>query len=137
MKAMQGILYVVSALFVLSAVFIFVPWASLNAFMGLFAPVAYPDAPIVQYTVKILFLITFWIGVLLAVAVHRPERHETALAVIGGLCLSAAVFSLGLGWVYGVPRFFYLDALSSAVIGALILVYRARASKREERAQPA
>ncbi len=140
MKAMKGVLYVVSALFIVSAVFIFIPWSSLNAFMGLFAPVAYPDVPIVQYTVKIFFLIMFWIGVLLAVAVHRPEQHETTLAVIGGLWLSAAVLCLALGWIYGVPRFFYLDALSSAVIGALILLYRAqalRASRMEEREQPA
>ncbi|MEE8622849.1 MAG: hypothetical protein V3T27_03060 [Alphaproteobacteria bacterium] len=140
MKAMQGILYVVSALFIVSAVFIFLPWSSLNAIMGLFTPVAYPDVPIVQYTVKLFFLIFFWIGVLLAVAVYRPEQHGTTLAVIGGLCLSIAVLSLALGWIYGVAKFFYLDALSSAVIGALILLFRAqalRASRREEREQPA
>lgn len=126
MKALTYILYLSSALLMLSAVFIFLPWSTLNAWMALFAPVAYPDTPLVQYTVKIFFLIMFWIGVQLAVGVSR--RYPVMLLTLAGLFLSAAVLCLALGWTYDVPWFFYLDALSSAALGILVVVYRARAT---------
>ncbi len=126
MKALPYILYVFSALLMLSAVLIFLPWSTLNAWMALFAPVAYPATPLVQYTVKILFLIMFWIGVQLAVAVAK--RYPVMLLTLAGLFLSAAILSLALGWTYDVHRFFYLDALSSAALGILVVVYRARAT---------
>ncbi len=126
MKALTYILYLFSALFMLSAVLIFLPWNTLNAWMALFAPVAYPAAPLVQYTVKVFFLIMFWIGVQLAVAVAR--RYPVMLLTLAGLFLSVAVVCLALGWTYDVPRFFYLDALASAALGILVMVYRARAT---------
>ncbi len=45
MKALPYILYVFSALLMLSAVLIFLPWSTLNAWMAFFAPVAYPATP--------------------------------------------------------------------------------------------
>ena len=126
MKALTFVLYLFSALFMLSAVFIFLPWSTLNAWMAFFAPVAYPETPLVQYTVKIFFLIMFWIGVQLAVAVAR--RYPVMLLTLAGLFLSAAILCLALGWTYDVPRFFYLDALLSAALGILVMVYRVRAT---------
>ena len=126
MKALTYILYLFSALLMLSAVLIFLPWSTLNSWMAWFAPVAYPDTPLVQYTVKVFFLIMFWIGVQLAVAVAR--RYPVMLSTLAGLFLSAAVLCLALGWIYDVPWFFYLDALSSAALGILVVVYRARAT---------
>ncbi len=126
MKALTFVLYLSSALFMLSAVLIFLPWSTLNAWMAFFAPVAYPETPLVQYTVKIFFLIMFWIGVQLAVAVAR--RYPVMLLTLAGLFLSAAILCLALGWTYDVPRFFYLDALSSAALGILVMVYRVRAT---------
>ena len=126
MKALTFVLYVSSALFMLSAVFIFLPWSTLNAWMALFAPVAYPVTPLVQYTVKVFLLIMFWIGVQLAVAVRR--RYPVMLLTLAGLFLSAAILCLALGLTYDVPRIFYLDALSSAALGILVVVYRARAT---------
>ena len=126
MKALTFVLYLSSALFMLSAVFIFLPWSTLNAWMAFFAPVAYPETPLVQYTVKIFFLIMFWIGVQLAVAVAR--RYPVMLLTLAGLFLSVAVLCLALGWTYDVPRFFYLDALASAALGILVMVYRVRAT---------
>ncbi len=124
MKALTIILYVFSALLMLSAVLIFLPWSMLNSWMAFFAPVAFPDTPLVQYTVKIFLLIMFWIGVQLAVAVAR--RYPVMLLTLAGLFLSTGVLCLALVWTYDVPPIFYLDALSSAVLGILILVYRAR-----------
>jgi hypothetical protein len=126
MKALTFILYLFSALMMLSAVFIFLPWSTLNAWMALFAPVAYPATPLVQYTVKILLLIMFWIGVQLAVAVAR--RYPVLLLTLAGLFLSTAVACLALGLIYDVPPFFYLDVLSSSALGIGIMVYRARAT---------
>ncbi len=126
MKALTYILYVFSAMLMLSAVFIFLPWSTLNAWMAFFAPVAYPATPLVQYTVKILLLIMFWIGVQLAVAVAR--RYPVMLLTLAGLFLSTAVLCLALGWTYDVPRFFYLDAMSSAALGILVVIYRSRAT---------
>jgi hypothetical protein len=125
MTAIKMVLYVVSAVFMLTIILVFVPWDALNAFMGFFGPAMFPDVPIVQYTVKTFFVVWFWIGVLLWVAVRRPEQHQAVLLILGAMCASAAVFCLALGWIYGVPPFFYWDAVSCAVIAALILVYRA------------
>ena len=129
MTVMRIALYVVSALFLAPLVFVFLPWNALNAFMGLFGPFAYPDAPIVQYTVKVMLVIFFWIGVVIAVAVSRPEKYQVILLVLGLTFLSLAVFSLALGWIYGLPWFFYLDAVSSAIVGPLFLVYRSQATR--------
>ncbi|MCH8197125.1 MAG: hypothetical protein IH904_03485 [Proteobacteria bacterium] len=126
MKALTYSLYAFSALLMLSAVFIFLPWSTLNSWMEFFAPVAFPATPLVQYTVKIFLLIMFWIGVQLAVAVAR--RYPVMLLTLAGLFLSTAVLCLALVWIYDVPRIFYLDALSSAALGILIVVYRARAT---------
>jgi hypothetical protein len=95
MYVIKGILYFISALFVLSGLLLFVPWGALNALMVTFQAPEYPDVAVVQYTVKVFFLITFWIGALLALAVRQ--------------------------------RFFYWDAVSSAVIGLLVLLYRQQA----------
>ncbi len=132
MNVMKGLLYFVGALFIVSVVLVFIPWASINALMGFFGAPAFPDAPIVQYTVKILYLIMFWIGVLLLVAVRSPVQHAAVLAVLGGMCLSLAVACLAVGWAYDVPPFFYWDAASSGVIGALILLYRHQASRADQ-----
>jgi hypothetical protein len=126
MKVLIFILYLFSALMMLSAVFIFLPWDMLNAWMALFAPVAYPATPLVQYTVKILLLIMFWIGVQLAVAVAK--RDPVMLLTLAGLFLSTAVGCLALGLIYDVPPIFYLDVLSSAALGIGVVVYRARAT---------
>ncbi len=126
MKALTFVLYLFSALLMLSAVLIFLPWSTLNSWMALFAPVAFPATPLVQYTVKIFLLIMFWIGVQLAVAVAR--RYPVMLSTLAGLFLSTAVLCLALVWTYDVPSIFYLDALSSALLGILVVVYRARAT---------
>ncbi len=129
MQAIRWILYLFSALFVLSAVFVFLPWSTLNAFMGWFGPYAYPDEPLVQYSVKALLALFFWIGVLMFVVVARPEKYPAILLVFACLFLSFAVIALGLGWAYAVPWFFYIDAVSSVVVGALFLACRAQATK--------
>jgi len=42
------LLYVLSALFMLSVLFVFLPWDWLNAFMALFGEYVYPDDPLVN-----------------------------------------------------------------------------------------
>ncbi len=127
MNAIRTVLYVASALFVVAIVFVFLPWSSVNAFLGWFGPFAYPDDPIVQYTVKMVLVIFFWFGVLMATAVSRAEKYQLILLIFGLTFLSVAGFAFGLGWVYDLPWFFYLDGVSSAVVGALLLVYRSQA----------
>lgn len=127
MSVIKGILYVVSALFVLSGLLVFVPWGALNALMVTFQAPPYPGVAVVQYTVKMFFLITFWIGALLALAVRQPHQHQAVLLIFAAMFVSAAVVCLALGWTYEAPRFFYWDAVSSAVIGLLVLLYRVQA----------
>lgn len=124
MSILKGILYVFAALFVLSGLFVFLPWTTLNGFMTAFDAPAYPADAIVQYTVRAFFIIIFWVGVLLALAVREPVKLQAALAVIAGMCLTCGVACLAMGWIYALPAFFYLDAVSGLVIGALILAYR-------------
>lgn len=135
MNAMKIAIYVFSALFAASLIFVVLPWSTLNAFTGLFGPYAFPDTPIVQYTVKVSMVFFFWIGVLLAVTAAQPERHQVILLVLCLMFASATVFILAIGWVYDVPWFFYLDAVSSAALAALLWAYRSGAMKRPESAE--
>jgi hypothetical protein len=124
MKVVKVALYVASALFMLSAVFAVLPWSTLNAFIAWFGPFAYPDDPLVQYTVRIMLVIFFWLGILMAVAVSQAGKYRFILLIFGLTLLSAAGFALALVWIHDWPRIFYLDGASAAVVGALFLIYR-------------
>ena len=124
MKTVRILLYVFSALFMLSVVFVFLPWDCLNAFMALFGEYVYPDDPLVQYTVRMMLALAFWIGVLMAAAVYQAENNPLFLLILGLTFLSLAPVTVGLVWVYQLPLLFYSDAMSSVVVGVLFLVYR-------------
>ena len=124
MKTVRTLLYVFSAFFMLSAVFLFLPWDWLNAFMALFGEYVFPHDSLVQYTVRMMLALTFWFGVLMAAAVYRAETDPLFLLILGLTFLSLAPVTVGLVWVYQLPLLFYIDAVSSMVIGVLFLVYR-------------
>lgn len=128
MKGVKAALYVASALFMLSAVFAVLPWSRLNAFIAWFGPFAYPDDPVVQYTVRIMLVIFFWLGILMAVAVSQAGKYRVFLLIFGLTFLSAAGFAPVLVWIHGLPWIFYLDGASAAVVGALFLIYRSQAA---------
>jgi hypothetical protein len=130
MKTVRTLLYVFSALFMLSVVFVFAPWDWLNAFMALFGEYVYPDDPLVQYTVRLMMALAFWIGVLMAVAVYQAENNPLFLLILGLTFLSLAPVTVGLVWVYQLPLLFYSDAVSSVVVGVLFLVYRGQVTSR-------
>ena len=90
--------------------------------------IAFPGDAIVVYSLRSFFLIIFWIGILLFLVARDPVANSQAALVLAGMCLSAAVLCLVLGIRYGLPYFFYFDVLSSLVLGALLLAYRARAA---------
>jgi hypothetical protein len=95
MKTVRILLYVFSALFMLSVVFVFLPWDWLNAFMALFG----------EY-------------------VYQAENDPLFLLILGLTFLSLAPVTVGLVWVYQLPLLFYSDAVSLLVVGVLFLVYR-------------
>ncbi len=130
MKTVRTLLYVFSALFMLSVVFVFLPWDWLNAFMALFGEYVYPDDPLVQYTVRIMLALAFWFGVLMAAAIYRAENDPFFLLILGLTFLSLAPVTVGLVWVYQLPLLFYSDAVSSVVVGVLFLVYRWQVTSR-------
>ena len=134
MNATRNILYIASGLIAASTILVFVPWSTLNAFMAWFGPFAFPDDPLVQYTVKVMMLIFFWLGVLMAVAVRRAAHHELILLILGWTFISAGGACLVLGWVYGVPWFFYVDAAVSGAVGVLLVIYRSQVLAREDSA---
>ena len=82
-------------------------------------------------TVKMVLVIFCWLGVLMATAVSQAEKYQLILLIFGLTFLSVAGFAFGLSWVYDLPWLFYLDGVSSAVVGALLLVYRSQAVGRE------
>ena len=98
--------------------------SALNAFIGWFGPFAYPDDPLVAYSIKLMMLIMAWLGVLMAFAVNRAEQHGHVLLGLGAAFLSMAVLALGLIWAYALPGVFYVDPVTAAIIGALFLVLR-------------
>ena len=124
MKTVRTLLYVFSALFMLSVVFVFLPWDWLNAFMALFGEYVYPDDSLVQYTVRMMLALVFWFGVRMAAAIYRAENNSLFLLILGLTFLSLAPVTVGLVWVYQLPLLFYSDAVSSVVVGVLFLVYR-------------
>ncbi len=130
MKTVRTLLYVFSALFMLSVVFVFLPWDWLNAFIALFGEYAYPDDPLVQYTFRTMMVLVFWFGVLMAAAVYRAGNDPLLLLILGLTFLSLAPVAVGLVWVYRLPPIFYSDAVSSVVVGVLFLVYRRQVTSR-------
>ncbi len=114
----------ISALFMLSVVGVFLPWDWLNALMGWFGPFAYPDDPMVQYSVKIMLAVFFWIGILMVAAVTRAESDPLFLLIFGLTYLSLAAVVAALVPVYQLPWLMYGDAASSVLTGVLFLVYR-------------
>lgn len=133
MKAIQTVLYIFGVLFLFSAVFAFLPLHVLNAYLAWFDAPAYPDDPLVLYSVRSFFLIMFWWGLLMIVAVHDPVKYSSVLAILAGMCLSAAVLCYALGTQYALPTFYYWDTVSAVVIGVLLLVLMGQA-RTESRA---
>ena len=124
MKTVRTLLYVSSAFFMLSGVFLFLPWDWLNAFMALFGEFVFPHDSLVQYLLRMMLALTFWFGVLMAAAVYRAENDPLFPLILGLTFLSLAPITVGLVWVYQLTPLFYIDAVSSLVIGVLFLVYR-------------
>ena len=124
MKTVRTLLYVSSAFFMLSGVLLFLPWYWLNAFMALFGEFVFPHDSLVQYLLRMMLALTFWFGVLMAAAVYRAESDPLFPLILGLTLLSLAPITLGLVWVYQLTPLFYIDAVSSLVIGVLFLVYR-------------
>ncbi len=130
MKTVRTLLYVFSALFMLSLVIVFLPWDWLNAFMALFGEYVFPDDSLVKYTVRLMMALAFCVGVLMAAAVYRAENDPLFLLIFGLTFLSLALVTVGLVWVYQLPLLFYSDAVSSVVVGVLFLVYRGQVTSR-------
>ena len=124
MKTVRTLLHVFSAFFMLSVVFLFLPWDWLNAFMALFGEYVFPHDSLVQYLVRMMLALTFWFGVLMAAAVYRAENDPLFPLILGLTLLSLAPITVGLVWAYQLTPLFYIDAVSSVVIGVLFLVYR-------------
>ena len=79
MKTVRTLLYVFSAFFMLSVVFLFLPWDWLNAFMALFGEYVFPHDSLVQYLVRMMLALTFWFGVLMAAAVYRLGNLDATI----------------------------------------------------------
>ena len=126
MKTVRTLLYVSSAFFMLSGVFLFLPWYWLNAFMALFGEFVFPHESLVQYLLRMMLALTFWFGVLMAAAVYRAESDPLFPLILGLTLLSLAPITVGLVWVYQLTPLFYIDAVSSVIIGVLFLVYRSQ-----------
>lgn len=124
MTVVKGVLYAASALFVLAGVFAVLPIGALNAFLGWFVPFAYPDDPLVHYSIKLMVLIMAWLGALMAFAVHGAERQGQVLLGLGAAFLSMAVLALVLIWTLALPGVFYVDPVAAAIVGALFLTLR-------------
>jgi hypothetical protein len=131
MKIMQYVLYIFALLFLVSGVFAVLPFPWINDYMQSAGGITYPDDAMAVYTMRSFLLIIFWLGVLIFVAVRDPVTHARVLQVLGGMFLSTAVLCLVLGMRYGLPKFYYYDVISSAVLGVLLLGYHrcARAAK--------
>lgn len=130
MKTMQTLLYVFAVLFVLSGIFTVLPWPWINGFMQWSGGISYPDDAIVVYTLRGFILFTFWVGVLIFFIARDPVANSQAALALGGLFLTCAVLCLVLGIRYELPGFFYFDAISSALLGGLLLAYRRGATAK-------
>ena len=133
MVYVRTILYLEAALLVLFGAFAVLPWEMLNAFMRLFSPLIYPDDPIVQYTIRGMYLLIMWLGILLALAVRRPRAYGPVLFIFGGLFLSWAGLSVFLVLLYDLPAVFYGDSGYGIILGALFFLYLWKAPGENER----
>ena len=79
MKTVRTLLYVFSAFFMLSVVFLFLPWDWLNAFMALFGEYVFPHDSLVQYTVRMMLALAFCfsLGDLGVIALFGTQDFQT------------------------------------------------------------
>ncbi len=126
---MRIILYLAAASFLGLGLLVFLPWETLNAGMTWLAGEAYPDTPLVIYSVKISMVMLAWWGVLMAIAIANPRAHRTMLLVFGLAFLVVGVACVVLVRTYALPAVYYGDAAFALPIGILMLAYRRAAAE--------
>ncbi len=124
MKPIRFILYLAAVCFIGLGGLVFLPWETLNAGMTWLVGAAYPDTPLVVYTVKISMVMLAWGGVLMAIAIADPRAHRTMLLVFGIAFLATAVACVALVRIYALPFVYYGDAVFALPVGILMLAYR-------------
>lgn len=129
MTAIRIILYIAALFFIGAGLFVFAPFTTINAGMEWLAGAAYPETPLVVYTVKISMVMFIWWGVLMAVAIAKPRAHQTTLLVFGIAFLAVGLANVILVQVYALPAVYYGDAVFALPVGVLMLVYRQAAAR--------
>ncbi len=124
------VLFLAAACFIGLGPLALLPWETLNAGMAWLAGAAYPDTPLVVYSVKISMAMLAWWGVLMAVAVAAPRAHRTVLLIFGLAFLAIAAACVALVQTYGLPAVYYGDAAFALPVGVLMLVHRRAALRR-------
>jgi|GEM_PF-6943118 len=126
---MRILLYLAAVCFLGLGLLVFLPWETLNAGMAWLAGEAYPDTPLVIYSVKISMVMLAWWGVLMAIAIAEPRAHQTVLLVLGLAFLAVAVACVVLVRTYALSAVYYGDAIFALPVGVLMLTYRRAATE--------
>ena len=137
-KVLRTILTVTGAALCLCGVFIFLPVSWLKVMAGWFIAAEvldpiWPTAPLFGYLLRTCLAAYLWIGVVLLVAASDPKRYRRLVDVAVCMLILLAVVCVAGGIASGIPPTYYLgDAVSSAIVGVLLLAFRPGREKAQE-----
>jgi hypothetical protein len=128
MKGLKVVLWICGIAFLLSFVFLFVPWrvmADWCARMGVEIAIA---APVAAYMTRAILVGCGLIGVFFVILAKDPLRYGPMLPLAGYGFILAGLVCLAGGIRYDLPFIMFgFDVIFCVVAGKLILVFRGRA----------
>jgi hypothetical protein len=106
------------------------PVSWLRIMAGWFIPAevldpVWPTAALFGYLLRTCLAAYLWIGVVLLVAASDPKKYRRLVDVAICMLILLAVVCIAGGMASGIPPRYYLgDAVSSAIVGVVLLAFR-------------
>ena len=137
-KVLRTGLAVTGGALCLCGVFMLLPVSWLKAMAGWFIAAevldpVWPTAALFGYLLRTCLAAYLWIGVVLLVAASDPKKYRRLVDVAVCMLILLAVVCVAGGIASGIPPTYYLgDAVSSAIVGVLLLAFRPGREKAQE-----
>lgn len=109
---------------------IFMPMSSWEPVIKFFGVESLPEAPIIEYTARLMCATYAATGIYFIILGLRPLKYGILVPYSGLACVLLGVFC----WITGKetampPKWFLSDSLSALILGVLILLFWLRAKK--------
>jgi len=130
MKGLKVILWICGIAFLLSFVFLFVPWRFMVAWCGRMGVEVSVTEPVAAYVTRVILVCCGLIGVFFVILAKDPLRYGPMLPLAGNGLVLAGLACLAWGMRYRLPFIMFgFDTIFCIVTGVLILLFRGRAAR--------